>query len=369
MKQIYTLGIFLTLVLACNNIFAQVGIGTIAPDQSAQLDVTSTSKGVLIPRVTVEQRDLIANPATGLQVYQTDATPGFYYFNGTQWVTLNGINGTPGPAGPVGPSGPTGPTGPSGPTGETGLTGPAGPAGEPGPTGPTGPTGPAGPAGEVGPAGPAGPAGETGPAGTAGQGFANGSGAGQVYLTGSASPFAPQPPVTVTGDVRISSTGVTTIVNTTVFAAKKTAGISLLSLGLFPSGFRSVNFLNAERTVGSAALFSDTDNTYTVPSDGVYQVNYTFRYGTGLQASLLANSPGVGIVRTRAGVATTIDSRAFSGANLILLSLTISESSLNAVYSLQAGDKISFGLTGSSTLDAGLLGSSVASFHIYKISN
>ncbi|MEY8759230.1 hypothetical protein [Chryseobacterium tongliaoense] len=155
----------------------------------------------------------------------------------------------------------------------------------------------------------------------------------------------------------------------TVYAAKKTAGISLLSLGLFPSGFRAVNFLAAERSIGNAALFSDTDNTYTIPSTGIYAIGFTFKYGTGLQASLLANSPGVGIVRTRAGVATTIDNRPFSGANLILLSLTISETSLNSIYSFQAGDKISFGLTGSTALDVGLLGSSVASFYIFKVSN
>ncbi|AZA83001.1 hypothetical protein C1637_17315 [Chryseobacterium lactis] len=157
--------------------------------------------------------------------------------------------------------------------------------------------------------------------------------------------------------------------NTSVYVAKKTAGISLLSLGLFPSGFRAVNFLAAERTLGSAALFNDTDNTYTIPSTGLYAVGFSFRYGTGLQASILANNPGIGIVRTRAGVATTIDSRAFSGANLILLSLTISESSLSSVYSFQAGDKVSFGLVGSTALDVGLLGSSVASFSIYKVSN
>ncbi|MDH6253227.1 hypothetical protein M2347_002954 [Chryseobacterium sp. H1D6B] len=154
-----------------------------------------------------------------------------------------------------------------------------------------------------------------------------------------------------------------------VYAAKKTTGISLLSLGLFPTGFRAVNFLAAERTLGNAALFSDTDNTYTIPSNGVYAIGFTFRYGTGLQASILANSPGVGIVRNRAGVATVIDSRTFSGANLILLSLTISESTVNSLYTLQAGDKISLGLTGSSLLDVGLLGNSVASFFIYKVSN
>ena len=157
--------------------------------------------------------------------------------------------------------------------------------------------------------------------------------------------------------------------NASVYAAKKTSGISLLSLGLFPSGFRAVNFLAAERSIGSAALFSDTDNSYTIPSTGVYAIGFTFKYGTGLQASILANSPGVGIVRTRAGVGTLIDNRPFSGANLILLSLTISETSLNSLYSFQAGDKISFGLTGSTALDVGLLGASVASFYIYKISN
>ncbi|MCS3869092.1 hypothetical protein J3D55_002008 [Chryseobacterium ginsenosidimutans] len=158
-------------------------------------------------------------------------------------------------------------------------------------------------------------------------------------------------------------------VNTTVYSAKKTAGISLLNLGIFPAGFQGVNFLAAERTVGSAALFSDTDNTYTIPSNGTYAIGFTFRYGTGLQAAILSNSPGVGIVRTRAGVATIIDNRPFSGANLILLSLTISEATVDSLYPLQAGDKISFGLTGSSLLNVGLIGSSTSSFYIYKVSN
>lgn len=158
-------------------------------------------------------------------------------------------------------------------------------------------------------------------------------------------------------------------VNSGMYAARKTTGINLLSLGLFPSGFRAVNFITSERTIGSAAMFSDTDNTFIVPSTGVYYIGFSFRYGTGVQASLLANSPGVGIVRTRGGVATTIDSRAFSGIDVTLLKLTISDASINSIYSLQAGDKISFGLVGSSLLDAGILGSSVASFTIYKVSN
>lgn len=167
-------------------------------------------------------------------------------------------------------------------------------------------------------------------------------------------------------DPSIITTGA---VNSTVYSARKTAGISLLNLNLFPTGFRAVNFLRAERTLGAETLFSDTDNTYTIPSSGVYQVGFVFRYGTGLQASILSNSPGVGILRIRNNASTLIDSRTFSGANLVALNLTISEASINSLYTFQTGDRISFGLIGASGLDAGLVGSSVSSFFIYKISN
>lgn len=66
-----------------------VGIGTTAPNASAALDITSTTKGVLVPRMTQAQRTAIAAPATGLMVYQTDATSGFYYFDGTVWRALS----------------------------------------------------------------------------------------------------------------------------------------------------------------------------------------------------------------------------------------------------------------------------------------
>lgn len=66
-----------------------VGIGTTSPNVNSLLDVTSTSKGVLIPRMTKLQRDAIATPATGLLVFQTNQTPGFYWYTGTQWVQMS----------------------------------------------------------------------------------------------------------------------------------------------------------------------------------------------------------------------------------------------------------------------------------------
>ncbi|WP_315822352.1 hypothetical protein [Paraflavitalea speifideaquila] len=78
--------------------FAQVAInadGT-GPDNSAMLEVKSTTKGLLIPSMTAAQRAAITSPATGLLVYQTDGTTGFYYNNGTAatptWVMLTTAN-------------------------------------------------------------------------------------------------------------------------------------------------------------------------------------------------------------------------------------------------------------------------------------
>ena len=63
-----------------------VGIGTTTPAATAQLDVSSINKGILIPRMTQAQRTAIAGPALGLSVYQTDGIAGFYYFDGALWV-------------------------------------------------------------------------------------------------------------------------------------------------------------------------------------------------------------------------------------------------------------------------------------------
>jgi len=62
------------------------------PDASAALDIVSTSKGLLLPRLTLAQRNAIAAPAGGLVVFQTDNTPGLYAYDGTAWVRLGADN-------------------------------------------------------------------------------------------------------------------------------------------------------------------------------------------------------------------------------------------------------------------------------------
>ncbi len=82
-----------TYWVASDEIFnntVNVGIGTNNPEISAMLDINSSTKGFLIPRMTTLERDAIPNPANGLQIYNLDCN-NFNYFNGTSWVPLNPI--------------------------------------------------------------------------------------------------------------------------------------------------------------------------------------------------------------------------------------------------------------------------------------
>ena len=81
--------IIIVIMLSYNaSLMAQVGINTTTPDPSSMLDIQSTEKGLLIPRMTLVERNNIPSPAQGLMVYQTDNTPGFYYYNGSTWSAI-----------------------------------------------------------------------------------------------------------------------------------------------------------------------------------------------------------------------------------------------------------------------------------------
>jgi hypothetical protein len=80
---------FLILIFTAYISHAQVAINSTGanPDNSAMLDVTSTTKGMLIPRMTTAERTAIASPATGLLVYDNTLSL-FYYYNGSAWTPL-----------------------------------------------------------------------------------------------------------------------------------------------------------------------------------------------------------------------------------------------------------------------------------------
>jgi hypothetical protein len=92
MKKLF---FFIVLLLISSSfLFSQVSVNTDGsnPDNSAMLDVKSTTKGMLVPRMTLTQRNAISNPATGLMIFCTDDNK-FYYNQGApntpNWLALN----------------------------------------------------------------------------------------------------------------------------------------------------------------------------------------------------------------------------------------------------------------------------------------
>jgi len=65
-----------------------VGLGTLTPNASALMEMQSTTQGFLAPRMTKAQRDAIVSPTVGLLIFQTNASPGFYFFNGAGWTAV-----------------------------------------------------------------------------------------------------------------------------------------------------------------------------------------------------------------------------------------------------------------------------------------
>jgi hypothetical protein len=86
--------VFMALILLFSSVlFAQVGVNTdnSVPDPSAMLDVKSTTKGFLPPRMTLAERDALVSPAEGLIIYNTTDNKPNYRKNGA-WTTFDNPN-------------------------------------------------------------------------------------------------------------------------------------------------------------------------------------------------------------------------------------------------------------------------------------
>lgn len=104
MRKFIILSMAIGLLTTANSI-AQVGIGTNQPDKSAVLDVVSTQRGLLIPRIaltsTTSTSPIVGTPANSLMVYNTatvgDVVPGFYYWDSTntKWILILTDNNIP----------------------------------------------------------------------------------------------------------------------------------------------------------------------------------------------------------------------------------------------------------------------------------
>jgi len=102
MKNIfYTISIFLLVMSHLSLRTQNIGINTDGsdPDNSAMLDIKSADKGILIPRMTEAQKNLINSPAVGLMIFQTDGVSGFWYYDGSAWTQSVGADGATGATG------------------------------------------------------------------------------------------------------------------------------------------------------------------------------------------------------------------------------------------------------------------------------
>lgn len=89
-KKVLQACLLFFMIIITTNMFAQVGIGTTTPNASSILDLTSSTQGMLTPRMTTAQRIAIASPADGLMVYDTDLKS-FFHFDTSinKWDKIN----------------------------------------------------------------------------------------------------------------------------------------------------------------------------------------------------------------------------------------------------------------------------------------
>ena len=178
---------------------------------------------------------------------------------------IQGIQGATGAVGEQGLIGATGATGPQGLQGVQGITGATGAVGAQGLIGATGATGPQGLQGVQGATG------ATGAQGATGSGFANGSASGQVYITG-VTPFAPSNPVSLSGDITMNTSGVTTIGSSKVTTTKiADASVTVAKIATSAGTAGSTTYLRGDGTWSTpntgAQLLTGTA-TVTLPPSG-----------------------------------------------------------------------------------------------------
>lgn len=165
-------------------------------------------------------------------------------------------------------------------------------------------------------------------------------------------------------------TGTGSNVNSTIAKAVEKDGVSLLSGSAF-AGWQKIDFGAGHVPINPGGHFDATTDFYTVPSTGIYEIFYEFRYGEGVLLSALNfnGTPSIGILNHGTTGYTVLDERKFSGASVpLVLSAQISSTAINSVYKLTAGDKLSFELNAGG-LNLNLLSSSFASVVVKKISD
>ncbi len=155
--------------------------------------------------------------------------------------------------------------------------------------------------------------------------------------------------------------------NNTVYKAKFKNNVSLLSLSL--GSWHAVDFSSADESFHTGAISPVAANgTLTIQESGIYALGYYFRKGTGIDIGLIAIGSGLRIVKNNDNN-NPLDFRPFAQIiNIVLAQVSVSQGEINSVYKLNEGDTLTFQLN-VGVLNLGLLASSEAHIYLYKISD
>lgn len=164
---------------------------------------------------------------------------------------------------------------------------------------------------------------------------------------------------------------------TDMYAVKASGNLTLLDLGinLLGSAVYSLPIVNTSNAEFSVEIPSPQiiNNSYVVPDDGVYAINFSFRTGQGIRAELLSgNRPGIIIIKTASGTTSALDYRMFGGIQLLdlgllgLVNVSLTEGQISHIYKLTSGDILEFGVVRGG-LNLGVLTDSSAEISIYKL--
>lgn len=338
--------IFLSAVLFSALASAQVKIGGTdgTPNPNAMLEVEATNKGVLLPRValtsTISFAPLSAH-VQGMTVYNTatinDVVPGQYYNDGSKWSRIANSTDIPAVI-----------------TANNGLT-------------------------------------KTG----------NNIALGGSLATSTTITTTPNNDLTIattaagaTGKLKVTGLPATTAVqlpsdkvivqdaagilktanasdfaktrNTTVYRAENDGAWSLLGLTIGGTNWSKINLQTSDTKLGNSALFSN--GNYTVPSTGIYAINFEVQLEGGVDLGLLGGRNLAILKNNTLLEQKMVDAVRVSILGITLASVPVTSTSINTLHTLTAGDLISFGAQGS-VLDLGLLTDGKVTIHIYKISD
>lgn len=154
--------------------------------------------------------------------------------------------------------------------------------------------------------------------------------------------------------------------NNTIYKAKLKNNISLINISF--GNWKPVNFgASTDTFINGSIAPMDANGNIKILESGIYAIGYYVRHGTGVRLELLSGETGIRIIKN-GDTANPLDSKAFAGISVpLLLSITISSSEINSVYKLQKDDILSFQAS-AGTLGLGLLVEGEANLYIYKIS-